>query len=144
MGSYGIGVERIAAAAVEISHDKDGILWPASIAPYDVSLLALQQQDAELVAVCDLLYQELTQAGLDVIYDDRDERPGVKFKDADLIGLPYRIAVGKKSLAEGSVELKRRGAADIQLVKIGAVPGRLRSLLDADLDALLAKANATA
>ncbi len=100
MGSYGIGVERIAAAAVELSHDKDGIRWPASIAPYHVALLSLQQQDPDLVAACDKLYLELTQAGFEVIYDDRDERPGVKFKDADLIGLPYRIAVGKKSLAE--------------------------------------------
>jgi prolyl-tRNA synthetase len=143
MGSYGIGVERIAAAAVELSHDKDGILWPASIAPYHVSLLSLQQQDAELVAVCELLYAELTQAGLEVVYDDRDERPGVKFKDADLIGLPYRIAVGKKSLAEGSVELKPRAAAQIELVKLGEIAGRLRSLLDRDLDQLRAKADAT-
>ncbi len=143
MGSYGIGVERIAAAAVELSHDKDGIRWAASIAPYQVSLLSLQQQDAELTAACDRLYTELTQAGLEVIYDDRDERPGVKFKDADLIGLPYRIAVGKKSLAEGSVELKPRAAASVELVKLGEAATRLRALLDHDLAQLRAKADAT-
>ncbi len=144
MGSYGIGVERIAAAAVELSHDKDGIVWPASIAPYQVALLSLQQQDAELVAVCDKLYAELTQAGLEVVYDDRDERPGVKFKDADLVGLPYRIAVGKKSLAEGSVELKPRTGTQIELVKLGEIGARLRSLLERDLGELRAKADATA
>src|SRR5690606_31452257 len=110
MGSYGIGVERILAAAVELHHDEDGIVWPMSIAPYQVALLSLQPGDEEVARAADALYRSLQEAGIEVLYDDRDERPGVKFKDADLVGLPLRIAVGKKALAEGKVEWKlRRG-----------------------------------
>ena len=117
MGCYGIGVTRIVAAAIEQNHDKDGIIWPVPLAPFEVTVLALQQ-DAEVVAVAERLYDELTAAGIEVLYDDRDERPGVKFKDADLIGIPFRIAVGKKGLAEGIVELKRRNAAEVRKLKI--------------------------
>ena len=115
MGCYGIGVTRIVAAAIEQNHDKDGIVWPVPIAPFEVALVALQADDPKLVAACDGIYDELEAAGIEVLYDDRDERPGVKFKDADLIGIPYRIAVGKKGLAEGVVEVKlRRGAGGAQ------------------------------
>jgi prolyl-tRNA synthetase len=144
MGSYGIGVERIAAAAVELSHDKDGIVWPTSIAPYHVALLPLQQQDPEVVAAADDLYQKLQAAGLEVLYDDRDERPGVKFKDADLVGIPVRVALGKKSLAEGSVELKPRTAEKAELVKVGEIVARVRKLVDDQIAALNAKAEAEA
>ena len=88
MGCYGIGVTRIAAAAIEQNHDKDGIVWPMPIAPYEVRCSSLQGDDPALKAVCDKLYAELEAAGIEVLYDDRDERPGVKFKDADLIGIP--------------------------------------------------------
>jgi prolyl-tRNA synthetase len=118
MGCYGIGVTRIAAAAIEQNHDADGIVWPVPIAPFEVSLLSLQAGDAQVTAVADRLYGELQQAGIDVLFDDRDERPGVKFKDADLIGLPYRIAVGKKGVAEGVVELKARRSPDVRKLKI--------------------------
>jgi len=121
MGCYGIGVTRIVAAAIEQNHDKDGIIWPVPIAPYEVEILELQQDDPKLVALCERLYEELGRAGIDVLYDDRDERPGVKFKDADLIGVPYRIAVGKKGLAEGVVELKLRRAPEVRKVKIDEV-----------------------
>ena len=118
MGCYGIGVTRTAAAAIEQNNDADGIIWPMAIAPYHVSLLSLQGKDAEVVAACDKLYKELQAAGVEVLYDDRDERPGSKFKDADLLGMPLRIAVGKKSLAEGKVEVKARTSKDVELVPV--------------------------
>jgi prolyl-tRNA synthetase len=118
MGCYGIGVTRIVAAAIEQNHDKDGIVWPVPLAPYEVALLELQQDDDRLVAVCQSIYQELQAAGIEVLYDDRDERPGVKFKDADLMGIPFRIALGKKGLAEGVVELKRRRSPEVRKIKI--------------------------
>jgi prolyl-tRNA synthetase len=118
MGCYGIGVTRIAAAAIEQNHDKDGIVWPTPIAPYEVALLSLQGDDATLRAACDKLYDDLEAAGIEVLYDDRDERPGVKFKDADLIGIPWRVALGKKGLAEGIVEVKARRSPEVQKVKL--------------------------
>jgi prolyl-tRNA synthetase len=118
MGCYGIGVTRIVAAAIEQNHDKDGILWPVPLAPYEVAVLDLQQDDPAVVATATRIYDELTAAGVEVLYDDRNERAGVKFKDADLIGLPFRIAVGKKGVAEGVVELKRRRSPDVRKLKI--------------------------
>lgn len=118
MGCYGIGVERIAAAACELYCDADGIRWPLSIAPFHASVLVLQARDPEVMAACESLVSGLKKAGLEVLFDDRDERPGIKFKDADLIGIPLRFAVGKKGLAEGKVELKIRGNSDIELLSI--------------------------
>jgi prolyl-tRNA synthetase len=118
MGCYGIGVTRIVAAAIEQSHDKDGIIWPVPLAPYEVAVLDLQQDDPNVVATATKIYDQLTMAGIEVLYDDRNERAGVKFKDADLIGLPFRIAVGKKGLAEGVVEVKRRNATEVAKMKI--------------------------
>jgi prolyl-tRNA synthetase len=130
MGSYGIGVERILAGAVELHHDSDGIRWPAAIAPYHVALLPLQMQDAAVRDAADKLDTELRAAGVEVLYDDRDERPGVKFKDADLVGLPLRIAVGKKGLAEGKVEWKVRGGKDVELVPLAEAAARAKAWLD--------------
>jgi prolyl-tRNA synthetase len=127
MGSYGIGVERILAAAVELHHDKDGCRWPMSIAPFHLALLPLQMQDADVREAGERLYRELSAAGVEVLLDDRDERAGVKFKDADLIGLPLRIAVGKKGLAEGKVEWKPRGAAAVELVALADVVARAQA-----------------
>jgi prolyl-tRNA synthetase len=121
MGCYGIGVTRVAAAAIEQNHDKDGIVWPVAIAPYEAALLSLQVGDPQVTEVAERLYAELGKAGIEVLYDERDERPGVKFKDADLIGLPYRIAVGKKGVAEGVVELKARRSPEVHKVKIEEV-----------------------
>jgi prolyl-tRNA synthetase len=118
MGTYGIGVTRIVASAIEQNHDKDGIIWPVPLAPFEVMVLSLQQDDPAVVATAQRMYDELTAAGIDVLFDDRDERPGVKFKDADLIGVPFRIAVGKKGVAEGIVELKRRSGAEVRKIKI--------------------------
>jgi prolyl-tRNA synthetase len=118
MGTYGIGVTRIVASAIEQNHDKDGIIWPVPLAPFEVIVLSLQQDDPTVVATAKRMYDQLTAAGIDVLFDDRDERAGVKFKDADLIGIPFRIAVGKKGVAEGIVELKRRNGAEVRKVKI--------------------------
>jgi prolyl-tRNA synthetase len=121
MGCYGIGVTRIVAAAIEQNHDATGIVWPVPIAPYEVAVLELQQDDDNVIATSKRIYDELQKAGIDVLYDDRDERAGVKFKDADLIGVPYRIAVGKKGLAEGVVELKLRRGTEVRKIKIDDV-----------------------
>jgi len=118
MGSYGIGLDRLMAIIVEEHHDKDGIIWPDAIAPFDVHLLHIGK-DEETVQTAVSLYNSLKKAGFDVLYDDRNARPGFKFKDADLIGLPWRVTVGKRGLAEGNVEVKRRDQADRELVPIG-------------------------
>ena len=123
MGSYGIGVERIMAAAIELHHDADGIIWPISIAPYRATVVTLGT-DPELVRAGDEVAAALAAAGLDVLYDDRDERVGVKLKDADLIGIPIRIAIGKRGLADGKVELKRRGQSAVELIAIADVAAR--------------------
>lgn len=108
MGCYGIGVTRTMAAALEQNFDENGIIWPVSIAPYQVVLVPVSNKDAEQMAAVEKLYVELTNLGVEVVLDDRNERPGVKFKDADLIGYPYRITVGPKGLQEGIVEVLRR------------------------------------
>jgi prolyl-tRNA synthetase len=140
MGSYGIGVERIAAAAVELHHDANGIIWPMSIAPFQVGLLTLQANEPDVVKTAEKLYADLVEAGVEVLFDDRDERAGVKFKDADLIGLPLRIAIGKKSLAEGRVELKARSAAQPDLVPVDDVVAQVMKAMAAGLAELQPKA----
>jgi prolyl-tRNA synthetase len=130
MGSYGIGVERILAAAIELHHDDLGIRWPLAIAPFQATVLTLGPEP-ELRKAADQLVAELEQAGIEVLYDEREERAGVKFKDADLIGIPIRIAVGKKGLAEGKAEFKPRDRKDAELVPLGEVVGRARALVDA-------------
>ncbi len=116
MGCYGIGVSRTVAAAIEQNHDAHGIIWPLSLAPFHVALLTLGPQDDELMRASETLYQGLTQAGVEVLWDERDERPGVKFKDADLIGLPYKVVVGKKFKETGKVEVKPRAGEELQLL----------------------------
>ncbi|HET6974170.1 MAG TPA: proline--tRNA ligase [Pyrinomonadaceae bacterium] len=125
MGSYGIGVERIITAAVEQHHDDDGIIWPKSLAPFDVVVTITNMKQDDLRNAGEKLYEELQGAGFDVLLDDRDERAGVKFKDADLIGIPYRITIGKK-IADGMVELFDRSAKKSEDVRIGDVVARLR------------------
>jgi prolyl-tRNA synthetase len=110
MGSYGIGMERIMAAAIEAHHDADGIAWPASIAPFDVVISPVKMSDPQQTQVSEQLYAQLGAAGLAVLLDDRDERAGVKFKDADLIGIPLRVVPGPRALAQGRVELVERAS----------------------------------
>jgi prolyl-tRNA synthetase len=120
MGCYGIGVTRIAAAAIEQNHDEAGIIWPIALAPYQVEIIS-DPTTADCVKAADEIYDELCARRIEVLYDDRDERMGPKFKDADLIGIPLRITVGKKSLAEGAVELKARRGKDVQKIPLGEV-----------------------
>ena len=109
MGCYGIGVTRLMAAAIEQNNDADGIIWPMSIAPFSVELLPLNYKEDSVRDVTERIYEGLTEAGHEVLLDDRDERPGVKFKDADLVGVPLRVTIGAKGLAKGNVELRWRG-----------------------------------
>jgi prolyl-tRNA synthetase len=109
MGCYGIGVTRTLQAVVEQCNDQDGIIWPLSVAPYTVCITPLNvAPDSPVMQLAVKLYDQLQAHGIDVILDDRDERPGVKFKDSELVGFPIRIGIGEKSLAKGHVELKRR------------------------------------
>ena len=118
MGSYGIGPARIAAAAIEQNHDKDGIIWPGSIAPFDIEILPLNVGDARTMEIAERFYKDLTEKGFDVLMDDRDERAGVKFKDADLIGVPTQLIIGEKNLTDGLVEIKDRRTKEAQKVKV--------------------------
>jgi prolyl-tRNA synthetase len=120
MGSYGIGVERVLTAAVELYNDESGISWPTSIAPFHVVLTPVNIKDQALLAAAERIYQDLNQAGVEVLIDDRDERAGVKFNDADLIGVPYRITVGKK-IKEGKVELFTRATRQSEDVSVDSV-----------------------
>jgi prolyl-tRNA synthetase len=121
MGSYGIGLERIMSSAVELYHDDDGIIWPLSIAPFSVILTPINYKN-EIKAAADQLYLSLQEAGIDVLLDDRAERPGVKFKDADLIGIPYRVVLGAEKLKQEKVELFDRATRKTDLVDIPSVP----------------------
>jgi prolyl-tRNA synthetase len=111
MGCYGIGVSRVLAAIIEQYHDDDGIIWPSIVAPYKVIIVPTKVNDEEVMGVANKIYDELLAAGVEVLIDDRNERPGVKFKDADLLGIPLRITVGRRA-AEGIVEVKRRNETD--------------------------------
>jgi prolyl-tRNA synthetase len=130
MGSYGIGVSRLVGAIIEASHDDAGIIWPQSVAPFDVALINLKVGDAETDGACETLYARLQAAGLDVLYDDRDDRAGAKFAAMDLIGLPWQLIVGPKSLKVGEIELKQR-----------ATGARHSLTFDAALDMLVAAAH---
>ncbi|MGN0854515.1 MAG: proline--tRNA ligase [Kiritimatiellia bacterium] len=131
MGCYGIGVSRTVQAVIEQSHDKDGIIWPAAVAPYQVCISLLDPDRPEVVAVAEKLEAELESMGIDVLVDDRAERPGVKFKDADLIGFPVRVVVGAKGLANGGVEVKRRDQdkSQMRLVAPGAAAAAVKEQL---------------
>ncbi len=108
MGSYGVGVSRLAGAIIEACHDENGIVWPESVAPFKVGLMNLRVKDDDCTAACDKMYADLTAAGIDVLYDDRDQSAGAKFANMDLIGLPWQLAIGPRGLKNGVVELKNR------------------------------------
>ncbi len=118
MGSYGIGTGRLMAVIIEAHHDERGIVWPASVAPYQFHLLSLGTDPADIVTTAEQLYRQLTEAGYEVLYDDREESAGVKFADADLIGIPWRLAVSRKTLAQASVEVKGRTEGTGRLVRL--------------------------
>jgi prolyl-tRNA synthetase len=128
MGSYGIGLARIAAAAVEQHHDDNGICWPASIAPFQVHLILVRASDDVQRGLADDLYAQMSQAGVEVVYDDRDLSPGIKFKDADLLGCPVQVVVGKRA-GEGFVELKERANGQRRDLPVAGLSAALRALL---------------
>ena len=135
MGCYGIGMSRSLAAIVEASHDKDGIIWPISVAPFEVSIVVAARQDDAQYAAADAIYTGMKAAGLDVYFDDRDERAGVKFKDADLMGCPIRVVVGK-GLTTGVVEVKQRGTDVVETVALADIIQHVTELKQLLLDAL--------
>jgi prolyl-tRNA synthetase len=128
MGCYGIGIERILTAAVEQSNDENGFWLPVSIAPFEVVVAPVNVKDEAVRAAAEDIAKQLEAAGFDVVLDDRDERPGVKFKDADLVGIPFRITVGKK-VTEGTVEVVLRSTREVRDVRITAVVETIRELL---------------
>jgi prolyl-tRNA synthetase len=124
MGCYGIGVNRIMASLIETSNDKDGIIWPPSIAPYSVIILALNMEDKLVKELANEAYKILTEAGVDVLFDDRNESAGIKFKDADLIGIPTKVIIGSKNAKKGIVEIKDRKTGSIDPVEIKDLKSR--------------------
>jgi prolyl-tRNA synthetase len=129
MGCYGIGVNRILAALIETSHDENGIRWPMSLAPYEVIVSPLNVSQEDVMQAATKLYDELTAEGIDVLLDDRDQRPGVKFKDADLIGIPLRVVVGGRGLKEGNLELKWRHEAQASNIPLAGAAGRIAEMV---------------
>jgi prolyl-tRNA synthetase len=129
MGSYGLGLGRLMAAVVEQHHDDKGIIWPVSIAPYHVYLCPLPREGSKVPEVAEKLYQDLEAAGIEVLFDDRAESPGVKFNDADLIGLPFRITVSPRTLEKDAVELKQRTEKDPQIVPLADIISKLKGLI---------------
>jgi len=125
MGSYGIGVSRLVGAIIEAHHDEAGIKWPDSVAPFRVGLINLKPGDPETDRVCAELYAKLGAAGVETLYDDREERPGVKFADMDLIGLPWHLVVGPRGLKTGTVELKRRATGQRAEVAVADAVGKV-------------------
>ncbi|WP_127598305.1 proline--tRNA ligase [Nitratireductor alexandrii] len=127
MGSYGIGPSRLLAAIIEASHDDNGIVWPESVAPFDIALINMKAGDAACDRVCEELYEKLRAAGLDVLYDDTDQRAGGKFATADLIGLPWQVIVGPRGVAAGEVEVKNRKTGERQALPVADVLARFGS-----------------
>ena len=131
MGSYGIGVERGMAAVVETFHDDKGIIWPVSVAPYEVLITVVRPDDGPTLAAAEGLYRDLVEAGIEALLDDREERPGVKFADAELIGIPYRMTVGPRGVGQGMVEMSIRQDLSTEEIAITEVVGRLTDLVTA-------------
>lgn len=134
MGCYGIGISRTVAACIEQNHDADGIIFPIPLAPFHCIISAVSMKDDQVVAACEDLYRALTDAGVEVMFDDRDERPGSKFKDADLIGIPLRIVVGSKNLADGKVELKVRKGGEVSLLPLTEAVETVKTLVSEALN----------
>jgi prolyl-tRNA synthetase len=129
MGCYGIGVERAMASVVEVHHDAKGITWPVAIAPFEVVVVIAQQDDAAVAEAGEKVYQALLGAGVEVIVDDRPVRAGVKFSDAELVGIPFRVTVGKRGLASASAELTDRATGSTVQVPLDEVPAQVHEAL---------------
>lgn len=133
MGCYGIGVSRIVAAAIEQGHDDNGIIFPMALAPVQVALIPISLNDAAVRDCVFKLHEELDAAGIEVILDDRDERPGVKFKDCDLLGIPLRVVIGAKTLAQGQAEVKERRAQAPEFVSLAGLAENLKQRINDQL-----------
>jgi len=131
MGCYGIGVGRTVAAAIEQNHDENGIIWPVPIAPFHVLVLPVNITDSRMMVAAEKIYQQLLAEGIEALMDDRDERPGAKFKDADLIGIPIRVTVGNLAVSEGKVEIKRRRTGEVEKIPIEEASRRIKDILSA-------------
>lgn len=129
MGSYGIGLTRVVPAIIEASHDDDGIVWPVSVAPFEATLINLKAGDAGCDAACDKLYAELQRAGIDMLYDDRDQGAGSKFATADIIGIPFQIVLGPRGLKSGEAEIKHRKSGERETLPIDSVVARIVDLV---------------
>jgi prolyl-tRNA synthetase len=125
MGSYGVGVSRLVGAVIEASHDEAGIVWPEAVAPWRVGIVTMRADDENTIAAAESLYEQLREAGVEVLYDDRDERGGVKLGSMDLIGLPWQVVVGPRGIAAGTVELKRRSTGEREELSIESALARL-------------------
>jgi prolyl-tRNA synthetase len=126
MGCYGIGIGRTVAACIEQNHDDNGIIFPLPIAPFHCIISALNMKEEVVREAAEDIYGQLTAAGVEVLLDDRDERPGFKFKDADLIGIPLRIVVGSKNLVDGKVELKQRRSGEVELLPVAEAIAKVK------------------
>jgi prolyl-tRNA synthetase len=135
MGCYGIGVSRLVAAAIEQNNDANGIIWPFTIAPFHVLLLPINYRDKAIQGASDRLYQQLQKRGVEVLLDDRDERPGVKFKDADLIGIPLRLTIGAKGLEKDTVELRWRRDGKTDEIPLGDAAQAIHNIVTQSLQA---------
>ena len=129
MGCYGIGVGRVLAAAIEQNHDDKGIIWPMPIAPYHIYLCPLYLENPKVATAAENLYADLESRGLEVLFDDRNESPGIKFNDADLLGIPVRVTLSPRTLEKNSVEVKLRPDKESELVPLGEIIARLSELI---------------
>jgi prolyl-tRNA synthetase len=136
MGCYGIGIGRIVAAAIEQSHDENGIIFPISISPFEVTILPLEMHEAHVKEVAENLCQQLSDLGLTVFIDDRDERPGFKLKDADLLGIPVRVTVSLRTLKKDAIEIKVRSKPDLRLIPVDKAPKAVKEVVQVLYDSL--------
>jgi prolyl-tRNA synthetase len=133
MGCYGIGIGRTVAAGIEQNHDENGIIWPMPLAPYQVIITPVNVNEEDVMESAENLYKSMLAGNIEVIFDDRDERAGVKFKDADLIGIPLRVVVGRKNLAQGKVELKIRKTGENKLYPLQEIVQQVKQIIDQEL-----------
>ena len=133
MGCYGIGVSRVVAAAIEQNHDQNGIIFPLPLAPFQVILLNLGVNNEDITRASEQLYQDLQARGVEVLYDDRDERPGSKFKDADLIGIPFRMTVGKTFEKEGKIEIRTRRDGQTETVAFASAAEVVANMITTEM-----------
>jgi len=145
MGCYGIGINRILAALAETQHDEFGLVWPLAAAPYELVLTPLNTSQAEIMQLAEQLYRELSNAGVDILLDDRDQRPGVKLKDADLIGIPLRVVIGGRGLKEGKLEVKWRWEPEPTKIEVeGAAQAILAMIVEQRRTSAARTSNTTA